>query len=46
MEEIVYCVGACLRDERKHFVRAFSKQFVEVPEIAEEEAWGVREALH
>jgi hypothetical protein len=43
--ECILC-EACLRDEHKCFVRAFSKRFMEVPEIAEAEAWGVREALH
>jgi hypothetical protein len=46
MEENVYCVGACLRDEHKYFVRAFSKRFMGVLEIAEVEAWGVKETLH
>jgi hypothetical protein len=46
LEENVYFVGTCPRDERERFVKAFSKRFVGVPEIAEAEAWGVREALH
>jgi hypothetical protein len=41
-----YCIRACLRDEHECFMSSFAKQFVGIPEIAEAEAWGVRETLH
>jgi ribonuclease HI len=40
-----YCIAACLRDDRGHFVKAFAKRYEGKPTIAEAEALGVLESI-
>jgi hypothetical protein len=40
-----YCIAACLRDDRGHFVRAFAKRYDGQRTIAEAELLGVLESI-
>jgi ribonuclease HI len=40
-----YCIAACLRDDRGHFVKAFAKRYDGQPTIVEAEALGVLESI-
>ncbi|MCH92466.1 60S ribosomal protein L23 [Trifolium medium] len=45
MQDNIYCVGVCSRDEQGRFMKAYTKQFQGTPSVAEAEAMGVKEAL-
>ncbi|MCH94277.1 60S ribosomal protein L23 [Trifolium medium] len=46
VEQNLYCVGACIRDENGLFVQAFVRNYAGKPLIAEVEAKGLLEVLH
>jgi ribonuclease HI len=45
IEQNIFCIGACLRDEQGQFMKAFAKRFEGQPNISEAEAIGLLEAL-
>ncbi|PNX72036.1 hypothetical protein L195_g027925 [Trifolium pratense] len=45
VEQNLYCVGACIRDENGMFVQAFVRNYAGKPLIAEAEAKGLLEVL-
>ncbi|PNX54670.1 hypothetical protein L195_g048291, partial [Trifolium pratense] len=45
IDQILYGVGACIRDAQERFVQAFTKKFDGKPEVAEAGAVGLLEAM-